>query len=172
MVSKKEKTRATSSKRRGRPPKKKKELKKEEKAPISPLPKKETEERYFWAVGRRKEATAQVKLFSSSSPEILINDKNYKEYFTIFEHQKNVTDPLDLVGLKEKSRVLVKVQGGGKRGQSEAIRLAISRALVKLNPELKKTLRKAGFLTRDARVKERKKYGLKRARRAPQWQKR
>lgn len=103
---------------------------------------------------------------------ITINGKDYKQYFPIFEYQEIVSAPLKSVGQSDKLDIEVRVRGGGKRGQSEAVRHGISRALVNLNPNFKKNLRRAGFLTRDARVKERKKYGLKRARRAPQWQKR
>ena len=127
---------------------------------------------YFYGKGGRKTSTAQVRVYPQGRGEIVINDKKLEEYFPYFEFQKIVLDPLKLVGSEGKVDVSVKVNGGGRRGQAEAIRHGISRALVKMNPEWRQVLKPAGFLTRDARMKERKKFGLKRARRAPQWQKR
>ena len=130
-------------------------------------------EKYFQAVGRRKTATAQVFLYPKGKGEILINKKDFREYFKeSFVCQKNVLDPLKVTDNLEKFKIEVLVSGGGKNAQSEAVRLGISRALVMLNPELKPKLKALGFLKRDPRAKERKKFGLKRARRAPQWQKR
>lgn len=134
------------------------------------LPKKK--KRYIYTRGGRKEATALVKLFPTGHGEILINGKDYKEYFPHFELQQIVEAPLKLIKQKDKLDLFIKIKGGGKRGQAEAIRHGISRALVAFNPIFRRPLKKVGFLTRDARVKERKKPGLKRARRAPQWQKR
>ena len=131
--------------------------------------------RYFEAVGRRKEATARVRLYTKSEgikDGIEINGRSYKEYFPILEFQKIVEAPLEKMKVLGRFGVTVKVKGGGIRGQAEAIRLGIARALVKFNPEYKKRLRRAGYLTVDARKVERKKYGKKKARRAPQWQKR
>jgi small subunit ribosomal protein S9 len=133
---------------------------------------KEKEEKYFQAVGRRKTASAQVKLFLNGGGEILINGKDFKEYFPTFYLQKIVLSPLELVKCLNKFKILVKVTGGGKSAQAEAVRHGIARALVIFNPDFRKKLKKAGFLKRDPRMKERKKPGLKRARRAPQWQKR
>ncbi len=127
---------------------------------------------YLFAVGRRKSGIAQVKIYKNGKGVITVNGKDYRQYFPFFEFQEIINAPLRSVGQSDKLDVEVKINGGGKRGQAEAIRLGISRALIKLNQNFKKNLRRAGFLTRDARVKERKKYGLKRARRAPQWQKR
>lgn len=127
---------------------------------------------YLYAVGKRKSGIARVRVYKNGKGMITINGKDYKQYFPIFEYQEIVSAPLKSVGQSDKLDIEVRVRGGGKRGQSEAVRHGISRALVNLNPNFKKNLRRAGFLTRDARVKERKKYGLKRARRAPQWQKR
>ena len=122
------------------------------------------------AVGRRKSAVARVRLVNQ--PEIVVNGKAYDQYFTIFEFQKAVTSPLVLVDLAGKMGASIKVEGGGIRGQAEAIRHGITRALIILNPDLKKTLRSEGFVTRDSRGKERKKPGLRSARRAPQFSKR
>ena len=122
-------------------------------------------------VGRRKEAVARVRM-TPGSGEITINGKDYTQYFNTPIAQGIVSSPLTLVDQRKKQDISVKVEGGGMRGQAEAVRHGVARALVVLDPEFKKTLRAAGFMTRDPRVKERKKPGLKRARRAPQWQKR
>lgn len=128
--------------------------------------------RFFQAIGRRKTASAQVRLFINGEKSIIINDKPLEKYFPQPILQKIVLSPLELVECLGKFKVLVKVKGGGKVSQAEAIRHGISRALVLFNLDFKKKLKKAGFLKRDPRMKERKKFGLKRARRAPQWQKR
>lgn len=128
---------------------------------------------YLFAVGKRKSSIAQVRLYHKKTEgKILINNKDFKEYFPYFEFQKIVTRPLDLLGLKGKYNFSIKVKGGGTRGQAESIRHGIARVLLKLDENFKKTLRGAGLLTRDSRKKERKKPGLKRARRGPQWSKR
>ncbi|MDD5043293.1 MAG: 30S ribosomal protein S9 [Patescibacteria group bacterium] len=129
--------------------------------------------KYFYGVGRRKSATARVRLYEKGKGEIKINGKDYTQHFPRVEQQRNVLAPLKLVGLDKKVDVSVIINGGGVHGQSEAVRHGISRALIALKPEeFKAVLRAEGFLTRDPRVKERKKPGLKRARRAPQWAKR
>ncbi len=152
---------------------KKTEKKVEKKAGEKAL-KKKTEEKvkYFEAVGRRKTSTARVRLFTQGKKEILINEKPYKDYFPIFSLQKIIEDPLEKINSLSKFGVLIKVRGGGLTGQAEASRMGITRALIALNPYFKKRLKKEGFLTRDPRMRERKKFGLKRARRAPQWSKR
>lgn len=127
---------------------------------------------YTMAVGRRKSAVARVRFLEKGSGLVLINGQDLTGYFPTFDMQKIVRDPLRLTNFGAGGDVTVKVSGGGKHGQAEAIRLGVSRVLVKLQPDLRIPLKRAGFLTRDPRVKERKKYGLKRARRAPQWQKR
>ncbi len=127
---------------------------------------------YLYAIGRRKEAIATVRLYKNGKGKITVNGKLYSEYFPIEEMEQIVSGPLKSVGQADKVDIEAKSFGGGLRGQAEAVRLGISRALVQLNVNFKKNLRKAGYLTRDPRVKERKKPGLKRARRAPQWQKR
>jgi len=131
--------------------------------------------RYYEGIGRRKTATARVRLYTKTEgikDGIEINGRSYKEYFPTLEFQKIVEAPLEKMKLLGKFGVTVKVKGGGIRGQAEAIRLGLARALVKFNPAYKRKLKRAGFLTVDARQVERKKYGKKKARRAPQWQKR
>ncbi len=130
---------------------------------------------YFYAVGRRKTSVAQVRLFEdekATDADLLINGKKLKEYFPTISLQNNFLAPLKAVGMHGKFRMTVLVRGGGVTGQVEATRLGISRALVVFNNELKKTLKDLGFMTRDAREVERKKPGLKGARKAPQWAKR
>jgi len=128
---------------------------------------------YYYAVGRRKRAVAQTKLWpEQKKTEIMVNGKDYTAYFMVYEQREAVVAPLKAVGMDENSKIEVKVSGGGMRGQSEAIRLGVSRALLLINPEYRLTLKKLGFLKRDPREKERRKYGLKKARRAPQWSKR
>ena len=131
-----------------------------------------TKNKYTYAVGKRKASIAQIRLFDKGKGEITINNKTAKEYLPDFELQEIIQAPLKLVDLDKKVDISVLVKGGGKKGQAEAIRHGIARALDKLNKDLRKTLKVAGYLKRDARIKERKKPGLKRARRAPQWQKR
>jgi len=133
-------------------------------------PKKKGE--YLYAVGRRKTAVAQVRLVKKGAGDITVNGKDYKDYFPQSELQRKVYSAIKTVGQTEKLDISAKVSGGGVNAQAEAIRHGISRALILLNPNFKKPLKKSGFLTRDSRRKERKKPGLKRARKAPQWQKR
>ena len=128
--------------------------------------------KYFEAVGRRKTSSARVRLFPKEKKGILVNEKPYKDYFPVFSFQKIIEAPLEKIGATAKYGILIKVKGGGLSGQAEACQHAISRALVALNADFRKHLKKAGFLTRDSRMRERKKFGLKRARRAPQWSKR
>ncbi len=127
---------------------------------------------YIYAVGRRKTSSAQVKLYKKGEGEIIVNNKDLKEYFPTEQLQNIIYAPLKVVGQGEKLKIWSKVVGGGKIGQAEAVRHGISRALLEINPNFRKPLRKQGYLTRDPRMKERKKPGLKRARRAPQWSKR
>jgi small subunit ribosomal protein S9 len=123
------------------------------------------------AVGRRKRASARVRI-SIGKGEIVVNGQPLKKYFPYFAMQEAIISPLKAMGKENSMNVSVKVQGGGKKGQADAIKHGIARALVAWNTEFKKTLKTLGLLTRDARIKERKKFGLKRARRAPQWSKR
>jgi len=128
--------------------------------------------KYFEAVGRRKTSIARVRLFTQGNKAFLVNQKPLEVYFPAFELQEIVKSPLIKMNCLDKFGVSVKVKGGGLHSQTEAIRHGISRALVLFNPDFRKKLKKAGFLKRDPRMRERKKFGLKRARRAPQWQKR
>ena len=124
----------------------------------------------FNAVGRRKSAVARVRLVPGEG-KILVNKRDIDDYFGLETLKMTVRQPLNLVNAGSFD-VLVNVHGGGLTGQAGAIRHGVSRALCKANPELRAALKKAGFLTRDPRMKERKKYGLKAARRAPQFSKR
>jgi small subunit ribosomal protein S9 len=143
-----------------------KKVKKPAKETLSP-----PKERYFEALGRRKTAIARVRLYTKRTG-IAVNDRDYKKYFPVLRLQKEVEAPLEKMKISEKLGAVIKVKGGGITAQAEAVRLGISRALVKFNQEFKKRLRRVGYLTRDSRMVERKKYGLKKARRAPQWKKR
>ncbi|MCY6371523.1 30S ribosomal protein S9 [Clostridium ganghwense] len=125
----------------------------------------------YFATGRRKKAVARVRLVPGEG-RVVINKRDAENYFGLETLRFIVNQPLILTGTKEKFDVLVNVFGGGFTGQAGAIRHGISRALVKVDETLKPELKKAGFLTRDPRMKERKKYGLKKARRAPQFSKR
>ena len=125
----------------------------------------------YQAVGRRKKAIARVRLIPGEG-KIVINGREIDNYFGLETLKMTVRQPLALTALEGRYDVLVNVYGGGLSGQAGAIRHGISRALVKADPELRPAVKKAGFLTRDPRMKERKKYGLKAARRAPQFSKR
>jgi small subunit ribosomal protein S9 len=123
------------------------------------------------ATGRRKEAIARVRLVPGSG-QWQINGRPLEEYFPNKVHQQIVNEPLKTLDVADRYDILVRVQGGGVSGQAGAVRLGIARALTETDPDARPPLKKAGFLTRDARVKERKKYGLKKARKAPQYSKR
>lgn len=128
--------------------------------------------RYFYGTGRRKSAVARVRLYPGTG-EITVNGKSSREYFGGRElHQLVIRQPLQLTNTVNRFNVAVRVAGGGSSGQAGAIRHGISRALTRADEELRPGLKRAGLLTRDARVKERKKVGLKRARKAPQYTKR
>ncbi len=126
---------------------------------------------YVWGTGKRKCAIAQVRLFPGEGG-IIVNDRPFEEVFPRPQHRRAVEFPFLVTDTKGKFRATIKVKGGGASGQAEAIGLGIARALVRENEQLKPVLRKQGLLTRDARIKERKKYGLKGARKAPQYTKR
>lgn len=128
-------------------------------------------ERYYYGTGRRKSATAQVRLYPEGNG-IVVNKKPAEEYFSRKTDLLHLKEPLVVTGMEGKFRITVRVNGGGISGQAGAVRHGIARALLEADPELRRTLRKGGFLTRDPRVKERKKPGLKRARKAPQYTKR
>lgn len=125
----------------------------------------------YYGTGRRKKSVARVRLVSGSG-NILINDRPLDDYFGLETLKVIVRQPLLLTDTLNKFDVLCKVAGGGFTGQAGAIRHGIARALLKVDEELRPALKKAGYLTRDPRMKERKKYGLKKARRAPQFSKR
>ena len=125
----------------------------------------------FWGTGRRKKAVARVRLVAGKGA-IIVNKRELDEYFGLDTLKTIVRQPLELTETLGKFDVLVNVQGGGFTGQAGAIRHGIARALTKADESLRPALKKAGFLTRDPRMKERKKYGLKGARRAPQFSKR
>ena len=127
---------------------------------------------YFQKTGRRKTAVAQVRLVPGGGGAIIVNGAPYEELFPRLAHRETIAKPLMLTEALAKYNVMVKVAGGGVSGQSGAISHGIARALVEADAGLKPVLRKNGLLTRDSRVKERKKPGLKRARKAPQYTKR
>ncbi len=129
-------------------------------------------EKYYQAVGRRKTSTCVVRIYEKKNGGFSVNDKELNEYFPTFDLQETVIEPLSFLDYKDKFFVSVKVRGGGVRSQAEAVRHGITRALITFDDSLRKRLKPTGFLTRDPRMKERKKPGLKRARRAPQWRKR
>ena len=144
-------------------------------------------EQYYEGVGRRKRSTARVRLYTTAgtssssggsiagpvSPgEIVVNGKPAADFFPRLGDLEQIIEPLQATGLTDSFFVSVLVKGGGITGQTSAVRQGLARALLKSDPELRPVLRKGGFLTRDARVKERKKPGLKRARKAPQYTKR
>ena len=126
---------------------------------------------YFYGTGRRKSSVARVRIYQGTG-KVTINDRDIDDYFGLDTLKTIVRQPLVLTGTEEKFDIVCRVAGGGVTGQAGAIRHGISRALVKADPELRPAVKKAGFLTRDPRMKERKKYGLKAARRAPQFSKR
>jgi small subunit ribosomal protein S9 len=128
--------------------------------------------KYYQAVGRRKTSTCIVRLYEKKDGEIIINEKKIEEYFPTFDLQKTVKEPLSDLSMMGKFSVSAKVNGGGTKSQAEAVRHGIARAIVVFDESLRKQVKATGYLTRDPRMRERKKPGLKRARRAPQWRKR
>ncbi len=134
--------------------------------------KKRVRHSYLYAVGRRKKAIARVRLFKKGEGKIIVNDKDFKQYFPTFELQNIILAPLESIGKLKEFDLTIKVQGGGIKGQAEAVCHGLARAIVVFDKELRQTLKPNGYLKRDPRRKERKKPGLKRARRAPQWAKR
>lgn len=137
------------------------------------IEKTKNEERYFEGLGRRKTARARVRFYPEGSRKagLVVNEKPLDQYFPLKRLERAAVAPLKLIS-EEKPVITVRVSGGGPTAQAEAVTLGLARALVKFRPELKKELRAFGYLTRDPRMVERKKYGLKKARRAPQWKKR
>jgi small subunit ribosomal protein S9 len=132
-----------------------------------------TTERYIEGIGRRKTAIARVRITPSSKESVIINGKPVAEYFNTQELQNITVAALrDLEKLEQKFEVSAKIIGGGIKSQAESVRLGTARALIKFDEELRGELKKLGYLKRDPRVKERKKFGLKKARKSPQWSKR
>ncbi|MBR6555186.1 MAG: 30S ribosomal protein S9 [Clostridia bacterium] len=127
---------------------------------------------YFYGTGRRKSSVDRVRLIPGGTGVVTINNRTLDNYFGLETLKFIVRQPVELLGLAEKFDIEVKVSGGGFTGQAGAIRFGLARALVQADSEYRAALKKAGFLTRDSRMKERKKYGLKAARRAPQFSKR
>ena len=127
---------------------------------------------YYEGLGRRKRATARVRLHADGDGQFIINGKTHDDFFGRESDLLRIAQPLQLTEMENQFNVTVLVKGGGITGQADAITMGISRALLKLNPDFRPALRKAGLLTRDDREKERKKPGLKRARKAPQYTKR
>ena len=129
-------------------------------------------DRYFEAIGRRKTAVARVRLYTKGDKEFVVNDQPYLKYFQTVEDQEGAVASMKKMKCLDKFRITVVVKGGGHRAQAEAIRHGTARVLVDFNNNFRKRLRKAGYLTRDPRMRERKKFGRKRARKSPQWAKR
>ena len=127
---------------------------------------------YFYGTGRRKSSVARVHLFENGTGAITINGRDIDDYFGLETLKMVVRQPLNTTSTLGKVDIVATVEGGGVSGQAGALRHGISRALLQVNPDFRPILKKAGFLTRDPRMKERKKYGLKAARRAPQFSKR
>ena len=132
----------------------------------------ESKKKYFYGTGRRKSSVARVRVYENGTGSITINGRDIDEYFGLETLKLIVRQPLVTTDLLGKVDIVVSVAGGGVSGQAGAIRHGVARALLSVNPEFRATLKAAGFLTRDPRMKERKKYGLKAARRAPQFSKR
>ena len=132
----------------------------------------ESKKKYFYGTGRRKSSVARGRVYENGTGAVIINGRDINDYFGLETLKLGVNQPLVAADLVGKVDLVVTVTGGGVSGQAGAIRHGLSRALVTLNPEYRATLKAAGFMTRDPRMKERKKYGLKAARRAPQFSKR
>lgn len=138
----------------------------------SPKKREQNISRYTEAVGRRKTSIARVRLFEAEKGGIFVNGKDFFSYFPILGLRRTAEEPLKETGLSPKIRIEAKITGGGISSQAGALRHGISRALDKFQPAYRKALKQRGFLTRDSRMKERRKFGLKKARKAPQWSKR
>ena len=132
----------------------------------------ESQQQYFYGTGKRKTAIARVRLYPSDGGPVLVNGKPMEEYFNWLPWQVTINEPFRVTNTTNRFQVVARVTGGGVNAQAEAIRHGIARALVVHDEGLKATLRRYGLMTRDSRIKESKKYGLKRARRAPQYTKR
>lgn len=132
----------------------------------------DTKTRYTEGIGRRKEAVARVRLTPAAKSSFTVNEKSLEDYFSVADYRSDALKALHGSGVDETYSVSVVVKGGGIAAQADAIRHGVARALVSINGELRKILKPLGLLTRDPRSKERKKFGLRKARRAPQWSKR
>ena len=132
----------------------------------------ESKKKYFYGTGRRKSSIARVRVYENGTGSITINGRDIDDYFGLETLKMVVRQPLNTTSTLGKVDIVATVEGGGVSGQAGALRHGISRALLQVNPDFRPILKKAGFLTRDPRMKERKKYGLKAARRAPQFSKR
>lgn len=130
------------------------------------------DKKYIEAVGRRKTSVARVRVASSSKLSITVNDRPFEEYFPTKELQNLINEVIKASAVNTKISVSVKIIGGGIHSQAEALRQGLARVFAKQDKEVRPLLKKAGMLTRDARAKERRKFGLKKARKAPQWSKR
>lgn len=132
----------------------------------------EAQQQYFYGTGKRKRAIARVRIYPSDGRVATVNDKPLEQYFNWLPWQTTVNEPFTVTNTGSQFRLVARVAGGGVNAQAEAIRHGIARALIAYDEGLKATLRRRGLVTRDSRIKESKKYGLKRARRAPQYTKR
>jgi small subunit ribosomal protein S9 len=150
----------------------KKPAAKKAKAEAKKAPVHEATGEYLYALGRRKSGTAQVRVYLKGSGKIVVNGKPMDEFFPVEDLQDGIMVPLKAAGVAETADVIAVTKGGGIRGQADAVKLGISRALLVHNADLRATLKPLGVLTRDPREKERKKYGFKKARKSPQWAKR
>ena len=132
----------------------------------------EEKQRYIETIGRRKTAIARVRLTPTAKGSVRVNDKDVEAYFPTEELRRIALEAITLVKLLGKFKITAKIAGGGLNGQADALRHGIARALIVHDQELRKKIKHAGFLKRDPRAKERRKFGLKKARKAPQWSKR
>ena len=130
------------------------------------------EQQYFEGIGRRKTSTARVRLHVGGSGSVVVNDKPGQEFFSRVDDYTHLVELLTVTGTEGRYNLTAHVNGGGVTGQADAVRMGLARALTKVDPTFREVLRRTGALTRDARAKERKKPGLKRARKAPQYTKR
>jgi small subunit ribosomal protein S9 len=131
-----------------------------------------TTDKYYYATGKRKTSVAQVRLFPNGEGKVEINGQPAEKYFTVNTAMGTILEPLKVVEQDKNVNVVVEVMGGGTTGQAQAIRHGIAKSLLELDEKFRPVLKRKGFLTRDARMVERKKPGLKKARRSPQWAKR
>ncbi|MGE3278719.1 MAG: 30S ribosomal protein S9 [Candidatus Altimarinota bacterium] len=129
-------------------------------------------DQYYYSTGKRKTSVAKVRLYPNGEGKVEVNGKNAQEYFTVNTQMGTILEPLKAVEQEKNVNVVVHVEGGGTTGQAQAIRHGIAKSLIVMDETFRPVLKRKGFLTRDARMVERKKPGLKKARRSPQWAKR